>query len=294
MDYCKEQRSRCSLLLRTNKEEWHMFTPTYHQRNLNNLEKLAPNTKKAAMEWYNWCVTNGIDILIYETIRTEEQQRENVRKGVSQTMQSYHLVGQALDFVPIVNGKADWNGYNRPEIQRAIAKAKQLGFEWGGDWKTLVDKPHLQYNYKGYGTDKQLDGWQQKNGKWYFYKNGVRQTGWVQDKGKWYYLDSNGAMKTGWIQDKNKWYYLDPATGAMKTGWVNVDNKWYYLDKDGAMKTGWIQDKGKWYYLGEDGAMKTGLIKDKGKWYYLKENGEMASDEYVPVKVGKDGALILP
>lgn len=30
-----------------------MFTPTYHQRNLDNLAKLAPNTKKAAMEWYN-------------------------------------------------------------------------------------------------------------------------------------------------------------------------------------------------------------------------------------------------
>jgi peptidoglycan LD-endopeptidase CwlK len=134
-----------------------MFTPTYHQRNLDNLAKLAPNTRKAATEWYNWCIANGIDILIYETIRTVEQQRENVKKGVSKTMKSYHLVGQALDFVPIVNKKADWNGYDRPEIKKAIAKAKQLGFEWGGDWKGAWDKPHLQYNYKGYGTDKELD-----------------------------------------------------------------------------------------------------------------------------------------
>ena len=131
-----------------------MFTPTYHQRNLDNIAKLAPNTRKAATEWYNWCVANGIDILIYETIRTVEQQRENVKKGVSKTMKSYHLVGQALDFVPIRNGKADWNGYSRPEIQKAITKAKQLGFEWGGDWKTFKDKPHLQFTYKGYGTDK--------------------------------------------------------------------------------------------------------------------------------------------
>lgn len=130
-----------------------MFNPTYHQRNLDNIAKLAPRTKKAAMEWYNWCVANGIDILVYETIRTVEQQRENVKKGVSRTMKSYHLVGQALDFVPIVNGKTDWNGYNRPKIKKAIAKAKQLGFEWGGDWKTLVDKPHLQYDKIGYGQD---------------------------------------------------------------------------------------------------------------------------------------------
>lgn len=133
-----------------------MFKPTYHKRNLDNIAKLAPNTKKAAMEWYNWCVANGIDVLIYETIRTEEKQRYYVASGKSKTMKSYHLVGQALDFVPIVAGKTDWNGYDRPEIKKAIAKAKQLGFEWGGDWKTFKDKPHLQYNYKGYGTDKTL------------------------------------------------------------------------------------------------------------------------------------------
>ncbi|MDZ7370212.1 MAG: M15 family metallopeptidase [candidate division KSB1 bacterium] len=130
-----------------------MMCMTYHERNMQNLEKLAPRTKKAAMEWYKWCEENHIDILIYETIRTEEQQRENVKKGVSQTMRSYHLVGQALDFVPIVNGKTDWNGYDRPEIQKAIAKAKELGFTWGGDWKTFKDMPHLQYDKVGYGQD---------------------------------------------------------------------------------------------------------------------------------------------
>ncbi|WP_187298831.1 peptidoglycan-binding protein [Geobacillus thermoleovorans] len=156
MDYLEGQRWRCSLSLSLlNKEECAVFTPTYHERNLNNLSKLAPNTKKAAMEWYNWCVANGIDILIYETIRTEEKQRYYVASGKSKTTKSYHLVGQALDFVPIVNGKTDWNGYNRPEIKKAIAKAKQLGFEWGGDLVGAWDKPHLQYNYKGYGTDKE-------------------------------------------------------------------------------------------------------------------------------------------
>nr|WP_082063464.1 peptidoglycan-binding protein [Anoxybacillus sp. B7M1] len=117
------------------------------------------------MEWYNWCIANNIDILIHETIRTEEQQRENVKKGVSKTMHSYHLVGQALDFVPVVNGKADWNGYDRQEIQKAIAKAKELGFTWGADWdndgktsdESFIDKPHLQFEYKGYGTDKVLE-----------------------------------------------------------------------------------------------------------------------------------------
>lgn len=126
----------------------------YQTRNVNNLNKLADNTKAAAFKWYQYCIDNGIEVLIYETIRTVEQQREYVRKGASQTMRSYHLVGQALDFVPIQsNGTEDWNGYNKEPWALAIRYAKQIGFEWGGDWKGFVDSPHLQYNYKGYGTD---------------------------------------------------------------------------------------------------------------------------------------------
>jgi len=126
----------------------------YHNRNVSNLNKLADNTKAAAFKWYQYCIDNEIEVLIYETIRTVEQQREYVRKGASQTMRSYHLVGQALDFVPIQsNGTEDWNGYNKEPWESAIRYAKQIGFEWGGDWKGFVDSPHLQYNYKGYGTD---------------------------------------------------------------------------------------------------------------------------------------------
>lgn len=135
------------------------FTMAYDKRNRENLDKLAVNTKKVAYQWYNFCIDNEIDILIHETIRTEEQQRANVASGSSQTMKSYHLVGQALDFVPAYinkEGKPDvnWNGYGAANIKKAIAKAKALGFEWGGDWQKFVDKPHLQYNHKGYGTDQ--------------------------------------------------------------------------------------------------------------------------------------------
>lgn len=126
---------------------------TYENRNLENINKLADHTKAAALKWNDFLVKNNIDILINDTTRTEAQQREDVQKGVSQTMKSFHLVGQALDFVLIRNGKADWNGYNTPEVQKAVAEAKRLGFEWGGDWTGFVDPSHLQYNYKGYGTD---------------------------------------------------------------------------------------------------------------------------------------------
>jgi peptidoglycan LD-endopeptidase CwlK len=131
------------------------MTITYDKRNRANLEKLAPNTKKAALALYEYAVKNDINILIYETIRTVQKQRENIKNKVSQTMKSYHIVGQALDFVPInEKGKEIWNGYKDPVIQGFIKYAKKLGFNWGGDWGW--DSPHLEYKYKGYGTDLSL------------------------------------------------------------------------------------------------------------------------------------------
>ncbi|GKU82943.1 M15 family metallopeptidase [Niallia sp. NCCP-28] len=130
------------------------FTPYYHERNLKNLAQLGDNTKKKAIEWYKYLIENEINVLIYETIRSVETQRENVRKGASQTMKSFHIVGQALDFVMVDSkGNALWTGYDSSDAKKAISKAKSLGFEWGGDWSGFVDKPHLQYNYKGYDTD---------------------------------------------------------------------------------------------------------------------------------------------
>jgi peptidoglycan LD-endopeptidase CwlK len=126
---------------------------TNQKRNLDNIAKLADHTKDAALKWHDFLVKNDIDVLIYETIRTIDQQRANVKNGASQTMRSYHIVGQALDFAPVVNGKIVWDGYNHPDIKKALAEAKRLGFEWGGDWKSFIDQPHLQFKYKGYGTD---------------------------------------------------------------------------------------------------------------------------------------------
>ncbi|EAD0226837.1 M15 family peptidase, partial [Listeria monocytogenes] len=95
----------------------------------------------------------GIEVLIYETIRTKEQQSANVASGASQTMRSYHLVGQALDFVMSKGNTVNWGGYRSANAKKFIAKAKALGFTWGGDWDGFVDNPHLQFEYKGYGTD---------------------------------------------------------------------------------------------------------------------------------------------
>ncbi|UKS54853.1 peptidoglycan-binding protein [Exiguobacterium acetylicum] len=137
----------------------------YDKRNRTTLAELAPNTRALAMKWYEYLVKNGIEILVYDARRTLKEQQDNVDSGASQTMYSYHLVGQALDFVPAdKSGKVYWSGYGRADIKKAIKEAQRLGFTWGGDWdsdgnqrdETFIDSPHLQYEYKGYGTDKML------------------------------------------------------------------------------------------------------------------------------------------
>ncbi|EAE1074920.1 M15 family peptidase [Listeria monocytogenes] len=129
------------------------MTSYYYSRSLANVNKLADNTKAAARKLLDWSENNGIEVLIYETIRTKEQQAANVANGASQTMRSYHLVGQALDYVMAKGKTVDWSAYRSDKGKKFVAKAKSLGFEWGGDWSGFVDNPHLQFNYKGYGTD---------------------------------------------------------------------------------------------------------------------------------------------
>ncbi|MGU2671640.1 DUF5776 domain-containing protein [Listeria monocytogenes] len=129
------------------------MTSYYYSRSLANVNKLADNTKVAARKLLDWAENSGIEVLIYETIRTKEQQSANVASGASQTMRSYHLVGQALDFVMAKGKTVDWGAYRSDKGKKFVAKAKSLGFEWGGDWSGFVDNPHLQFNFKGYGTD---------------------------------------------------------------------------------------------------------------------------------------------
>ncbi|EAC8315244.1 M15 family peptidase, partial [Listeria monocytogenes] len=59
----------------------------------------------------------------------------------------------ALDFVMAKGNTVNWGGYRSANAKKFIAKAKALGFTWGGDWDGFVDNPHLQFEFKGYGTD---------------------------------------------------------------------------------------------------------------------------------------------
>ena len=82
------------------------------------------------------------DFAVLEGLRTKERQAELVRKGASQTMNSKHITGRAVDLVPIVDGKVSWDWKYFYPIAEAVRKAaKELGVQvkWGGAWDDILN-----------------------------------------------------------------------------------------------------------------------------------------------------------
>ena len=116
------------------------------QRSLERLKGVHPDLVKVVKRAIE---ISEYDFMVVEGLRTKETQAEYVKKGVSQTMNSRHIIGQAVDLAPLENGVIDWN--NKKGQFDAVAKAmlqaaKELNVKitWGGNWKSLVDKPHFQ------------------------------------------------------------------------------------------------------------------------------------------------------
>ena len=87
-----------------------------------------------------------VDFMVLDGIRTPQEQRKLVARGVSTTNNSYHLYGLAVDLVAIVNGKLSWEEKYYPKIATAmktVIKEHSLPIEWGFD-KWGWDMPHWQ------------------------------------------------------------------------------------------------------------------------------------------------------
>ncbi|MBI5461559.1 MAG: M15 family metallopeptidase [Gammaproteobacteria bacterium] len=83
------------------------------------------------------------DFAVHDGIRTLEEQRRLVASGASQTLDSRHITGHAVDLVPYINNKLRWEWELIYKIADAVrAAAKELGtpIRWGGAWDlTLTD-----------------------------------------------------------------------------------------------------------------------------------------------------------
>jgi hypothetical protein len=121
-----------------------------------NIEKLHPKVRDKAREFINKVEKDlGIKLRATSTLRTYAEQDKLYAQGRTtkggivtnaKGGQSNHNFGTALDVVPIVNGQADWKTTADTWNKIAII-GKGLGFQWGGDWKGLVDKPHFEMQF---------------------------------------------------------------------------------------------------------------------------------------------------
>ena len=105
----------------------------------------------------------NIEILITDDYRSHEEQDKLYQKGRStpglvvthaEGGESYHNFGLAVDFaLQLENGHVIWdidydgNGNGQSDWFEVAEIAKELGFQWGGDWRGFIDYPHLQMDF---------------------------------------------------------------------------------------------------------------------------------------------------
>lgn len=117
------------------------------------LARLQPDFAALIVKLMDAVKARGYELMITQDLRTFEEQNALYAKGrtkggpkVTNAIggQSMHNYGLAVDFAL----KERVNGSHWPEKHPVWAtigeEAKKLGLEWGGEWKTLVDKPHVQ------------------------------------------------------------------------------------------------------------------------------------------------------
>ncbi len=94
-----------------------------------------------------------VDFAVLEGVRTPERQTELFKSGASQTLNSRHLTGHAIDLAPVVGNQVRWDWplfYPLAEAMKAAAAESNIPIEWGGDWRKFKDGPHWQLPWKEY------------------------------------------------------------------------------------------------------------------------------------------------
>ena len=119
--------------------------------NSRDFDKLRPRTREKVIAFQTACREAGVPVLIYQTLRDKEYQNSLYAQGRTKPGKvvtnakggnSFHEYGVAFDFVPLVNGQPAWDATKRYALCGQIGK--KLGLEWGGDFKSFKDMPHMQ------------------------------------------------------------------------------------------------------------------------------------------------------
>lgn len=206
----------------------------------------------------------GLKIKIGETLRTVAEQDALYAQGRTKpgsivtnapgtSYSSYHQWGTAFDIY-----RNDGKGaYNESDhfFDRVGAIGTGLGLEWGGNWKSIVDKPHYQLPDWGSST------------------SGIKKE----------YQNPEEFMKTwvvkpGWTRTDAGYLYRRPDGSAAENRWCIINHHWYLFNRVGYMCVGWHRwdgslcdpenGGGDWYFLDNT---KNGPLE--GACWHTKENG---------------------
>lgn len=117
--------------------------------NSRNIDDLRSDVAANCRVWQKLCGQAGLPVLVTGTVRDEEYQLYCYSIGTSKAkVPSFHSVkaGLAFDFCKNVKG----HEYDDLAFfKKAADIAKDMGFDWGGDWKSFPDRPHIQWSDGG-------------------------------------------------------------------------------------------------------------------------------------------------
>lgn len=103
-----------------------------------------------------------VDFGVAEGLRSLDRQKVLVASGASRTLDSYHLDGFAVDLVPYVDGRLQWQAPLCLQVARMMLHASRdlsVRLVWGGVWDrelASLDPDHLDDAVDNYATRYKL------------------------------------------------------------------------------------------------------------------------------------------
>lgn len=94
-----------------------------------------------------------VDFTVLEGLRSPERQKTLMEAGASQTLNSRHITGHAVDLGAWVDDQVDWSWPLYHKIAAAMkeaAKELDVAIVCGADWKRFPDGPHFELDRKAY------------------------------------------------------------------------------------------------------------------------------------------------
>lgn len=117
--------------------------------NSRDINQLRPDIAVNCRKLIELAAEKGWKVLVTGTVRDDEYQMKCYNEGHSKAKTpTFHSVKAGLAFDICQNIKG--HEYDNLDFWACVSEiGKHMGFTWGGDWTTIVDKPHFQWDDHG-------------------------------------------------------------------------------------------------------------------------------------------------